>query len=162
MTSPRPHRAADDAGVVTTEMVIILPVLIGFLFLVVLAGRLVDARSDIVGAANDAARAASLQVNAASAQVQAERAAADTVSGERLRCAGGPDVQVGFMGSPETLPSSELPGDDPPNLGYARGGTVWVRVTCEINTSDLSFIGVGPSVTYDEVAWEPMDPNRSE
>ena len=80
MTSPRPDRTGDDSGVVTTEMVIILPVLIGFLFLVVLAGRLVDARSDIVGAANDAARAASLQVNAASAQVQAERAAADTVA----------------------------------------------------------------------------------
>ena len=41
---------------VTTELVIVMPVLICFLFLVIAAGRLTDAKSDVVGAASDAAR----------------------------------------------------------------------------------------------------------
>jgi Flp pilus assembly protein TadG len=57
---PQPS-AAEDGGAATTEMVLVMPVLIMFLFLVVAAGRLTDAKSDVVSAANDAARVASLQ-----------------------------------------------------------------------------------------------------
>jgi hypothetical protein len=38
---------------------------------------------------------------------------------------------------------------------------VRVTVTCQVNTSDLNFIGVGATVTLEEVAWEPIDPYRS-
>jgi hypothetical protein len=131
--------------VVTTELVIVMPVLICFLFLVIAAGRLTDAKSDVVGAASDAARVASLQQSAGAARAQAQAAATDTVSGENLNCQDGPQVDTEF------LPSGE----------FERGATVHVEVTCTVNTRDLTFIGLPLSVTLFEEAWEPIDAHRS-
>jgi TadE-like protein len=131
--------------VVTTELVIVMPVLICFLFLVIAAGRLTDAKSDVVGAASDAARVASLQQSAGAARAQAQAAATDTVSGENLNCKDGPQVDTDF------LPSGE----------FERGATVHVEVTCTVDTRDLTFIGLPMSVTLFEEAWEPIDAHRS-
>lgn len=130
---------------VTTELVIVMPVLICFLFLVIAAGRLTDAKSDVVGAASDAARVASLQQSAGAARVQAQAAASDTVSGENLNCKDGPQVRTEF------LPRGE----------FERGATVHVEVTCTVDTRDLAFIGLPLSVTLLEEAWEPIDAHRS-
>ncbi len=51
---------------------------------------------------------------------------------------------------------------DVPTNQFGRGTDVKVTVTCVVNTSDLNFLGVGTSVTLTEVAWEPIDPYRSE
>jgi TadE-like protein len=131
--------------VVTTELVIVMPVLICFLFLVIAAGRLTDAKSDVVGAASDAARVASLQQSAGAARAQAQAAATDTVSGENLNCKDGPQVDTEF------LPSGE----------FERGATVHVEVTCTVDTRDLTFIGLPLRVTLFEEAWEPIDAHRS-
>jgi hypothetical protein len=131
--------------VVTTELVIVMPVLICFLFLVIAAGRLTDAKSDVVGAASDAARVASLQQSAGAARAQAQAAATDTVSGENLNCKDGPRVDTEF------LPSGE----------FERGATVHVEVTCTVDTRDLTFIGLPLRVTLFEEAWEPIDAHRS-
>jgi hypothetical protein len=131
--------------VVTTELVIVMPVLICFLFLVIAAGRLTDAKSDVVGAASDAARVASLQQSAGAARAQAQAAATDTVSGENLNCKDGPQVDTEF------LPRGE----------FERGATVHVEVTCTVDTRDLTFIGLPLSVTLFEEAWEPIDAHRS-
>ena len=139
------NRGAGDHGVVTTELVIVMPVLICFLFLVIAAGRLTDARSDVVGAASDAARVASLQQSAGAARVQAQAAASDTVSGENLNCKDGTQVDT------ESLPRGE----------FERGATVHVEVTCTVDTRDLTFIGRPLSVTLFEEAWEPIDAHRS-
>jgi TadE-like protein len=139
------NRGTGDRGVVTTELVIVMPVLICFLFLVIAAGRLTDAKSDVVGAASDAARVASLQQSAGAARTQAQAAATDTVSGENLNCKDGPQVDTEF------LPSGE----------FERGATVHVEVTCTVNTRDLTFIGLPLSVTLFEEAWEPIDAHRS-
>jgi Flp pilus assembly protein TadG len=139
------NRGVGDRGVVTTELVIVMPVLICFLFMVIAAGRLTDARSDVVGAAGDAARVASLQQSAAAARVQAQAAATDTVSGENLNCKGGPQVETEFL----------------PRGQFERGATVHVEVTCTVDTRDLTFIGLPLSVTLFEEAWEPIDAHRS-
>jgi TadE-like protein len=139
------NRGAGDRGVVTTELVIVMPVLICFLFLVIAAGRLTDAKSDVVGAASDAARVASLQQSAGAARAQAQAAATDTVSGENLNCKDGPQVDTEF------LPRGE----------FERGATVHVEVTCTVDTRDLTFIGLPLSVTLFEEAWEPIDAHRS-
>jgi Flp pilus assembly protein TadG len=139
------NRGVGDRGVVTTELVIIMPVLICFLFMVIAAGRLTDARSDVVGAAGDAARVASLQQSGAAARVQAQAAATDTVSGENLNCKGGPQVETEFL----------------PRSQFERGATVHVEVTCTVDTRDLTFIGLPVSVTLFEEAWEPIDAHRS-
>ena len=139
------NRGVGDRGVVTTELVIVMPVLICFLFMVIAAGRLTDASSDVVGAAGDAARVASLQQSAAAARVQAQAAATDTVSGENLNCKGGPQVETEFL----------------PRGQFERGATVHVEVTCTVDTRDLTFIGLPLSVTLFEEAWEPIDAHRS-
>ena len=139
------NRGMGDRGVVTTELVIVMPVLFCFLFMVIAAGRLTDARRAVVGAAGDAARVASLQQSAAAARVQAQAAATDTVSGENLNCKGGPQVETEF------LPSGQ----------FERGATVHVEVTCTVDTRDLTFIGLPLSVTLFEEAWEPIDAHRS-
>jgi Flp pilus assembly protein TadG len=139
------NRGEGDHGVVTTELVIVMPVLICFLFLVIAAGRLTDAKSDVVGAASDAARVASLQQSAGAARVQAQAAAIDTVSGENLNCKNGPQVDTEFL----------------PDGQFARGATVHVEVTCTVDTRDLTYIGLPMSVTLFEEAWEPIDAHRS-
>jgi Flp pilus assembly protein TadG len=139
------NRREGDHGVVTTELVIVMPVLISFLFLVIAAGRLTDAKSDVVGAASDAARVASLQQSAGAARVQAQAAAIDTVSGENLNCKNGPQVDTEFL----------------PDGQFARGATVHVEVTCTVDTRDLTYIGLPLSVTLFEEAWEPIDAHRS-
>lgn len=133
-----------DRGAATTEFVLVCPLLLSFLCLAILAGRLVDARSDVVGAANDAARVASLQLDAGAAQTQAQVAATDSVSGERLNCAGGPVVDLDFT------------------PGFERGATIHVHVTCTVNTGDLTYIGVPGSLTIEGDAWEPIDAHRSQ
>lgn len=127
-----------------------MAILVSFLFLLLAAGRLTDAKSDVVGAASDAARAASVEEGAGAARSQAAAAAADTVAGERLNCAGGaPTVDTEFVGGPSG------------NGTFEQGAFVHVTVHCTVNTSDLTFIGIGPSVPLDAEAWEPIDPNRS-
>ncbi|MGH9228589.1 MAG: TadE family protein [Acidimicrobiales bacterium] len=139
------NRVEGDRGVVTTELVIVMPVLICFLLLVIGAGRLTDARSDVVGAAGDAARVASLQQSAGAARIQAQAAATDTVSGENLNCKDGPQVRTEF------LPRGE----------FERGGTVHVEVTCFVDTRDLTYISLPLTVRVFEEAWEPIDAHRS-
>lgn len=129
-----------DRGAVTTEIVIVLPILIALLFLVVAAGRLTDARSDVTAAARDAARMASLQRSAGAADVQAARAAADTVANERLNCRNGPTTQT----------------------DYEPGVMVHVVVSCTVDLRDLGFIAAPIPVRITGEAREPIDVHRSE
>jgi hypothetical protein len=128
---------------VTTELVLVTPLLLAFLVFVLLAGYLTDAKSDIVGAAADAARAASLQNDADAARFQADRAAQSTVADEGIDCAGGPQVSVGF--------------DRP----FGPGAIVHVHIECTVDSGDLSFIGILGPPTLKEDAWEQVDLHRS-
>ena len=123
-----------------------MPMLIAFLFLLLAAGRMVDARSDVVSAANDAARVASLQATADAARAQAQLAAEDTLAGEGLSCRGGVRAVV-------TTPR-----------GFVRGGVVQVDV-------DLRGRDRRPRPAHRRHRWgrhrardrgEPIDTYRSE
>ncbi|MBN2624011.1 MAG: pilus assembly protein [Acidimicrobiales bacterium] len=138
-------RRRDDDGAATTEMVLVMPVLIAFLSLVVVAGRLTDAKSDVVSAASDAARAASLQANAQAAQAQAQAIAEDSVAGEGIECVGGIRVVLSYPGGG----------------GFARGATVQATVSCDVQTGDLALLDLPGVVTVTERAWEPVDTHRS-
>jgi TadE-like protein len=142
------RRAADDAGTVTTELVLVTPLLLAFLLFVLLAGYLTDAKSDVVGAAADAARAASLQNDAAAAQTQAERAAQSTVADEGIDCVGGPQVSVDFDGG-------DVDGQ------FGPGAIVHVHVECTVDSGNMSFIGIVGPPTLKEDAWEQVDLHRS-
>jgi Flp pilus assembly protein TadG len=140
-------RGAGDRGLVTTELVLVTPLLIAFLFLLLAAGRLVDAKSDVVSAANDAARVASLQVSEAAARTQAQAAAEDTLAGEGLDCQGGVDVDIQVIGP-----------------AFDRGNVVQANVSCDVKTSDLGLLTsvLGSVVTVSDHAREPIDTYRSE
>jgi Flp pilus assembly protein TadG len=127
-------------------MVLIMPVLIAFLSLVVAAGRLTDAKSDVVSAASDAARAASLQANATAAATQAQAIAEDSVAGEGIECVGGIDVTLSYSGG---------------SGGFGRGATVQATVTCDVQTGDLALLNLPGVITVTEHAWEPIDSHRS-
>jgi Flp pilus assembly protein TadG len=138
-------RLRSDRGSSTSEFLITTPLLIGFLGLVILAGRGIDARSDVIGAANDAARIASLQVTPGAAQAEAAEAAQDAIAEEGIECAGGaPTVATTF-----------------PDGGF-EGNTVRVEVQCVVETSDLMFFNLPTgSITLEAVALEPIDVHRS-
>lgn len=151
MTPPvgcRRAGSSDERGAASTEMVLVMPVLIVFLFLVVAAGRLTDAKSDVVAAANDAARAASLSPvgdGQGAAVARAQSAAAATVSGEGMGCqGGGPQVSLTFT-----------PAFEP-------GATIHVVVTCDVHTGDLALLNLPGVITVTEHAWEPIDAHRSQ
>ena len=142
--SNRADRA--DRGSVTVELVLVFPLIILFLFLVLLAGRATDAKGDVVSAANDAARVASLQANGADAATQAQSAAEATLAGEGVECLGGVRTNLGIEG----------PG------GFDRGAIVVVDVECDVRTSDLLLLNVGGGViTVREEGREPVDSYRS-
>jgi Flp pilus assembly protein TadG len=135
----------DDRGLVTTELVLVTPLLVAFLFLLLASGRLVDAKSDVVSAANDAARVASLQTSLGEAQQEAQAAAEATLAGEGLNCQGGVNVDLQVIGS-----------------GFSRGNVVEANISCDVDTSDLGLIGFGNVVTVTDHSREPIDTFRSE
>ncbi len=147
--SPRSHPRllAGDVGAATTELVLVMPVLIAFLSLVVAAGRLTDARSDVVSAASDAARAASLQDSAGAAATQAQNIAEDSLAGEGIECVGGINVDLAYEGGS--------------GGGLERGATVHATVSCDVETGDLALLNLPGVITVVEHAWEPIDGNRS-
>ncbi|MGH9187269.1 MAG: TadE family protein [Acidimicrobiales bacterium] len=128
---------------VTTEAVIIMPILIAFLFLLIAAGRLTDARGDVIGAARDAARVASLQDDAGAAAIDAQAAANASVSGERLNCSGGPRTETTF------------------HPGFQRGADVHVIVRCTVDLRDLTGVGIPARLELVGEAWERIDEHRS-
>jgi hypothetical protein len=125
-------------------LVLVMPVLIAFLSLVVVAGRLTDAKGDVVSAASDAARAASLGMTQAAAVADAEAIAAASVAGEGIECEGGVGVDIDFVPA------------------FQRGATVHVTVTCDVQTGDLALLDLPGVVTVTEQAWEPIDAYRSQ
>jgi Flp pilus assembly protein TadG len=131
-----------DRGAAATELVLVTPILIAFLSLVVLSGRLTDAKSDVVSAANDAARAASLAGSVGDAQAAADTIAEATLAGEGVDCDGGADVTLAF---------------DP---AFGRGATVHATVTCDVPTGDLALLDLGV-ITVTQHAYEPIDTHRS-
>lgn len=137
-------RARGDGGAASTELVLITPVLIAFFSLVVVAGRLTDAKGDVVSAASDAARAASLQPDLGAARAAAQDIATDSVADEGIECTGGVQVDVDA---------------DP---AFERGATLHATVTCDVQTSDLALLNLPGVVTVVEHAWEPIDAHRSQ
>jgi len=118
------------------EMVLLTPVLVGFLLLVVAFGRYVAVQGDMEATARDAAREASLQVSSAAAS----SAARDVV--QRSLDDGTECTRVGVDGS------------------WGPGGEVVVRMHCRVSLSGLGLIGLPGSVAIDTESAVPLDPYR--
>jgi Flp pilus assembly protein TadG len=138
-------RCRGDRGSVTVELAILTPALLMLLGLVALAGRVVNARTDVLGAARDGARAASLESSEPAAQAAAQTAALASLETDGYSC--------------EPL-SVTLPVWDSPDLDPVRPGLVTVRITCNVALSALGVpFPASHTITFE--AREVIDAYRS-
>ncbi|MFB4297897.1 TadE family protein [Actinomadura sp. NTSP31] len=115
------HRDA-DRGSMSLELVLVTPLFVAFLLFLAGAGRMVDAQSQVDGAARDAVRAASIARDSRSAQRLAEETATAGLRDSRW-CSGGPTVRTNVS-------------------HFEPGGRVEVTILCDVDLSDLAFIGL--------------------
>jgi len=137
-----------DAGALSVELAIILPViLLGFVGLIMLAGRTVQAETEVVSAAQEAARAATFHTRFADAKARADATAAANLQTAGLSCgSGGPQVRTTTsVGEADLEP----------------GVTVTVTVTCTADLRDVAHLGVGRTQTFTATAHEVVDTYRS-
>jgi Flp pilus assembly protein TadG len=119
-----------ESGMSTVEVVLLAPLVIGFVMVLVVFGELVNTRGTVQGAARDAARMGSLQRDDGTANRSAYNAAVADLGGT---CNAGPAsvVQVD-------------PATKGPSTQFAPGELYTVKVTCAVN-----WFGVGETfVSY--------------
>ena len=143
MTGPRhrARRAVDrDRGSMTTEFVVLAPIVIVIVLLVVGLGRYAHGKQLVEQAAAAAARAASLTAASAQAQTRAARAAAGSLSDAGLSCTGiTADVDTG---------------------SFRPGGVVTVRITCTADLSGLALSGLPGTATVTATGRAPLEAHR--
>ena len=129
-----------EHGSITTEVVLLTPVLMLLLAFVVMTGRVGEASGAVTDAAHQAARAASLRGAPVEAAADAESTAAANLASAGIACA---DFAVEVDTS-----------------RFARGGEVAVTVTCTTALDDLAFAGLPGSRTLSARAVEVIDVYR--
>ena len=142
MTGPnRRTRAVDrDRGSMTTEFVVLAPIVIVIVLLVVGLGRYAHGKQLVEQAAAAAARAASLTASSTDAQTRAARAAAGSLSDAGLSCTGiTADVDTG---------------------SFRPGGVVTVTVTCTADLSGLALSGLPGTATVTATGRAPLEAHR--
>ncbi|MFD8756039.1 TadE family protein [Kitasatospora sp. NPDC059577] len=111
-----------DEGSASIEAAILVPVLMLFIALAFMAGRIALASQAVDSAVEDAARDASIARSPAAA---ASATAGQTLARQGLHCQGSPRVTVAV------------------NLGATgTGGTVTATVVCDVALGDLAFPGM--------------------
>lgn len=128
--SSTPERRQGERGTSAVELVIGVPVILLVFMLLHLGWAVTQSRADVDFAARSAARAASFAQTIDGARILATCAAAAVVEDRKIPCRRPPLVTV------------EADTD------MAPGGLVRVRVSCEVNLSKVSIVGVPASETY--------------
>jgi len=135
------HLSRQD-GAVSTELAVLTPLLIGFVLLVVFAGRVTQAEGDVANAAQEAARAASLTAGPQAA----EEAAAATVSANLA------SATVSCRQLEVNIDTSD----------FTAGGRVAVTVSCDADFADLAMLAVPGTRTFSATAVEIIDAYRAD
>jgi len=131
-----------ERGAVSTELAVITPILIGFMLLVVFAGRVAQAEGDVAHSAHEAARAASLVATPAAAEEAANETVSTNINEGAVECR---DVQVSVDTS-----------------SFVPGGQVAVTVTCEASFADIAMLAVPGARTFQATAIEVIDTHRAD
>jgi len=137
----RRHRTHDDTGSLTVELVALTPVLFFVALVVLVFGRVSEARQQVVESARAGAQFAAVLPDATQAQSGARSTVATATPGGGHLC---PAPQV------ITDVSHFFPG-----------GYVSVTVICHVALGDLSVPGLPGSVTIRATSTAPIDPYRS-
>ncbi len=127
-------------GSMTTEVVLLTPVLLVLLGLVVMTGRIGEVDGAVTNAAHQAARAATLVSTATAAHAAADTTAHANLDADGIACT---TVSV-------AVDTSRL---EP-------GGDVAVEVACTVKLGDLAFTGLPGSRTVRSRAVEVIDTYR--
>lgn len=135
------RRARDEQGSVTTELVILTPLLILLLLFVVALGRLASARINVNGAAAQAARAAAIARSPQTATSAAQQTADAALADEHLTCA-----HLGVAVD---------------TADFTPGGSVAVTVSCSVNLADLTGLRLPMTETVTGRFVSPIDLYRS-
>ena len=134
-------RFRDERGMATVELVLMTPVLFLVLSFLVVAGRLTSVRGDVAAAARDAARAASRAATFEQATQDATRTAEASLGGRDVTCR---DLAVELK--------------DP--AAFHPGGTVTVRVACDVSLADVAIPGLPGARTIEHRSIEVIDVYR--
>lgn len=134
-------RLDGQRGAVSTELAVLAPLLIGFMLLVVFAGRVAQAEGDVANAAQEAARAASLVGTPRAAIEAATETATANIAEGAVACR---RLEV-------TVDTSS----------FDAGGQVAVTVTCEATFGDIAMLAVPGSRTFAATAIEVIDTYRA-
>lgn len=143
MSRPRTLRElqGDETGAVSTELVLLTPLLILMLLFVVALGRVVSARMQVDGAAAQAARAASIARDPATATAMATQAATTALGSDHVSC--------GHL----TVTTD--------TADFAPGGQVTVTVGCTVDLADLVGLRLPASERLSSTATSVIDVYRA-
>jgi Flp pilus assembly protein TadG len=131
-----------DRGGVTVELVLLTPVLLGFLAFMVLLGRIAEAGGQVEGAARDASRAASLERTTGLAADAAHRAAEANLAGQGITC-----------GSLRVVLDT---------ANWRPGGSVRADVRCAADLTGLGLAGVPGGKTLTGSSVSPLEQHRGQ
>lgn len=141
--APATRGRRDRSGMAAVELLLIFPLVVLFVELIVLGGRVSTARNDVASAAREAARQATLAQTRGSAASVIGPVALTALAGRGYACEN-PTVRLG------------------PRTRFIRGGQVEVVVDCRLNFSDLDLLSVAPGgMTVEQVVLEPIDRYRA-
>lgn len=140
MTAPAQRRASGDRGGVTTELVLLTPLLLVMLLFIVFAGRMATARGRVINASRDAARAASIARSPSAAEQAAHEAAEATLADKSITC------------RPLVV--------DPDVRRFEPGGEVSVTVRCTIELGDLTLLEIPGERSFESTSVEVIDTFR--
>lgn len=144
MTNTREPARAGEGGSAALELAIATPAVLLILLLIVAAGRMSTAHSQVQQAARDAARAASLQRTLPAATTAAQTTVTQSFNDQQVHCTSLATTTSGAFNAP----------------GIA--GTVHVTVSCQVPLADLSPLPLPGSRTVTAGSTEVLDTYRGQ
>lgn len=134
-----------ESGMSALEVVLLAPLVIGFIMVLVAFGVLVNARGNVQGAARDAARSGSLQRDYQSALTAAQNTAAT----ELAKTCSQPAIATQVNPNNVALPDND----------FAAGGLYTIEVSCTVSLGGLDWFNLG-SHTITAYSTAPLDTFR--
>lgn len=136
----RPSRS-DERGNALISFLLVAPLLIMFMELIVVGGRMAATKADVQAASREAARQASVSKGPVAAAIAIGPVATEALADKGFRC----HSQLVQLG---------------PATNYVQGGAVEVVVSCNVNLSDIDLLGVPGNVTVTGSSIEPIEQYR--
>lgn len=141
----RAVRQSDDRGDTAVDTAVLIPAVLLIGLLLVMGGRIAQARGVVASAANEAARAASISRTVSTARTNATTTATTTLSNSRVKCS-------------TTTVTPDLGAF---NLPMGQTGVVTVRVECVVPLSDLGIPGTPGSISINYTGRSVLDTYRT-